>query len=65
MQYDNVGEVPDATLEESKTFTEPYSIISECTHMVKFGSDDLDKFYGVYKNGDKKNRPKIQIFSDV
>ena len=53
MQYDSVGDPSDEILEASKSFTEPVSIISEYTQMVKFGLDNLDKMYGVYMNGAK------------
>ena len=64
MQYDSVGEASDATLEASKTFTQADPTISEYIQMVKFGSDNLDKLYGVYKNGDKLQLGNSEISFD-
>ena len=64
MKYDSVGEASDATLQASKTFTEADPIISEYTQMVKSGSDNLDKLYGVYENRDKLQLGNSEISFD-
>ena len=49
---DPLGEASDATLEASKTLTQADPIISQYIQMAKFRSENIDKLYGVYKNGD-------------